>query len=415
MTHGMVRAPQPEAVEAGALVLRDGGNAVDAAVACALVQTAVDPQMCGIAGFGSLHIHAPALGVHQVLDFHSRAPLAAREDMWADLVEAETEDGFGFVLEGRVNEIGYPSITTPMTLKALSTALERWGTRPLAELIQPAIGYAEDGFMIRPHVAYYWSLKSDSGRVSTLQRLQSSSETRRIYLKADGSLRQPGEVLRNPDMTRTYRRIAEHGAEDFYHGQLAEEIAADMAANGALMSGEDLAAVALEDGEPLWGSYRGRRVASNPPPGGGVMVLEMLNILEHFDLAAMSHNSPDYIATVSEAMKIATVDKDRQVALLGDVSDHPVRRRQTRTADRRAGRHLHHHGRAAGYPQRHRFRHGRAAGGVGAALLHHLGRDRRDQPDPAFRAARAGGQGLPGAPLLPRLPLRRGTRDPPER
>ncbi|MCP5372754.1 MAG: gamma-glutamyltransferase family protein [Hyphomicrobiales bacterium] len=309
----MISAPQPEAVEAGYLVLRDGGNAVDAAVACALVQTAVDPQMSGIAGFGCMHILAPRQGVHQVLDFHGRAPLASREDMWADLVERETEDGFGFVLRGRVNEIGYGSITTPMTLKALATALERWGTRPLAELIRPAIAHAEEGVLVRPHMAYYWNLVSDAGRVSTLDRFRAHPEARRIYLKDDGTPRKPGEVLRNPDLARTYRRIAEHGADDFYTGALAAEIAADMAANGALLGAEDLARVAPEDRQPLWGTYRGRRVATNPPPGGGIMVLEMLNILAHFDLAAMGHNSPDYIATVSEAMKIATVDKDRHV------------------------------------------------------------------------------------------------------
>ena len=116
---GVVTAPQPEAAEAGADVLREGGNAVDAAVACALVQTAVDPLMCGVAGFGSMHVYLPGRGVHRVLDFHGRAPLAARPDMWADLVRGEAEDGFGFLLEGAVNEIGYQSITTPMTLRAL--------------------------------------------------------------------------------------------------------------------------------------------------------------------------------------------------------------------------------------------------------------------------------------------------------
>ncbi len=114
-------------------------------------------------------------------------------------------------------------------------------------------------------------------------------------------------------MGRTYRRIAEHGPEDFYTGAIAAEIAADMAANGGLLSAEDLAAVAPAWGEPLWGTYRGHRVATNNPPGGGIMILLMLNILEEFDLAAMGHNSPAYIATVSEAMKIATVDKDTRI------------------------------------------------------------------------------------------------------
>ena len=310
---GVVTAPQPEAAEAGADVLREGGNAVDAAVACALVQTAVDPLMCGVAGFGSMHVYLPGRGVHRVLDFHGRAPLAARPDMWADLVRGEAEDGFGFLLEGAVNEIGYQSITTPMTLRALDSALARYGSAKLSDLIEPAIAYCEDGFPIRPHVSAYWSEGPLSGRVAHTEYLTRFEATRKIYLRPDGGIPGVGEILRNPDMGRTCRRVAEHGAEDFYTGGIAARIAADMARGGGLLSAEDLAHARPEDTEPLWGSYRGHRIATNRPPGGGVMILEMLNVLEHFDLAAMGHNSPEYVATVSEAMKIATVDKDTRV------------------------------------------------------------------------------------------------------
>ncbi len=315
MTHGMVCAAQPEAAEAGALALREGGNAVDAAIACALVQTAVDPQMCGIAGFGSLQLWLPERGVHRFIDFHGRAPLAATPDMWADRIVAETEDGFGFILEDGVNDLGYQSITAPGSLKAFDDALRRFGTRSLAALIEPAIGYCEEGFLVRPHAAYYWNLAESAGRLPHRERLTRLPATARIYLKPNGELRGPGEIHRNPDMGRTYRRIAEHGAADFYEGAIAREIDADMRAHDALLSGEDLRRYRTFDREPLIGSYRGHRIATNPPPGGGAMVLEMLNILEHFDLAAMGHNSPDYIATLAEAMKIATVDKDRY---LGD-------------------------------------------------------------------------------------------------
>jgi gamma-glutamyltranspeptidase/glutathione hydrolase len=314
MTHGLITAPQPEAVEAGADVLRDGGNAVDAAVACALVQTAVDPLMSGIAGFGSMQVYMPGQGgTHSFIDFHGRAPAATRPDMWEDIVIGEADDGFGFLLEGAVNELGYQSITTPMTLRALDTALTRFGTRALADLIQPAIAYCEDGFQVRPHVNAFWNEVPSAGRIAHREYLTRDPGARKIYCKPDGSIYRLGEVVRNPDMGRTYRRIAEHGVEDFYTGAIAAEIAADMAKNGGLLSAGDLAAVEPSEAEPLWGSYRGHRVATNNPPGGGVMILEMLNILENFDLAAMSHNSPEYIATVSEAMKIATVDKDTKV------------------------------------------------------------------------------------------------------
>jgi gamma-glutamyltranspeptidase/glutathione hydrolase len=313
MTHGIVSAAQPEAVEAGLDVLRAGGNVVDAAVAAALVQTAVDPQMCGIAGFGSMHLYLPDRGVHGLIDFHGRAPLATRPDMWQDRIVGECDDGFGFVLRGEVNEIGYQSATTPLTIRAFDDALRRYGTRPLAELIRPAIAWCEDGFMVRPHVHNFWMQPAMYGRIERVRVLREYPATAKIYTKADGSLYKVGEVLRNPDMGRTYRRIAEHGVEEFYWGDIARRIDADMRAHGGLITLEDLAQCESTATQPLWTTYRGHRVATNPPPGGGVMIVEMLNILENFDLARMGHNSPDYIAVVSEAMKIATVDKDTRV------------------------------------------------------------------------------------------------------
>lgn len=313
MTQGIVSAAQPEATEAGLDALRAGGNVVDAAVAAALVQTAVDPQMCGIAGFGSMHLHLAGHGVHRLIDFHGVAPKATRPDMWELLIVRECDDGFGFVLRGEVNEIGYQSATTPLTLRAFDDALRRYGTRSLAELIQPAIAYCEEGFAVRPHVHEFWMQPALYGRIERIRVLRDYPATAKIYLKPDGSIHQVGEVLRNPDMGRTYRRIAEHGVDDFYRGEIARRIDADMRAHGGLITLEDLAECRGTDAEPLWTTYRGHRIATNPPPGGGVMIVEMLNILENFDLAAMGLNSPDYIAVVSEAMKIATVDKDTRV------------------------------------------------------------------------------------------------------
>ena len=313
MTGGLITAPQPEAVEAGADVLREGGNAVDAAVACALVQTAVDPFMCGIAGFGSMQLYLPGPGVHGFIDFHGRAPATVTPEMWQDIVIGETEDGFGFILQGAVNEIGYRSITTPMTLAALDLALRQHGTRRLSDLIAPAIAYCEEGFQVRPHVAGYWAEVPGAGRTPHIEFLRRFEATRRIYMKPDGRPFAVGERIVNPDMGRTYRRIAEQGVADFYRGALAAEIIEDMGRHGGLLSAGDLAESAPSEAAPLWSSYRGRRIATNTPPGGGVMLIEMLNILEHFDLAAMGHNSPAYVATVAEAMKIATADKDAKV------------------------------------------------------------------------------------------------------
>jgi gamma-glutamyltranspeptidase/glutathione hydrolase len=313
MKTGMVSAPQPEAVEAGLDILAAGGNVVDAGIGAALVQTVVDPQMCGIAGFGSMHLYLPSEGVHTLIDFHGRAPKAVTPHMWQDLIVRECDDGFGFVLKGEVNEIGYQSMTTPMTIKAFDEAVKRFGTRTLADLLQPAIAYAEDGFQVRPNVAQFWSRRAENGRIARRRGLTEYPATAKIYTKGDGRLYEVGEVLRNPDMARTYRRIAEVGAEDVYSGDIAQAIVADMAANGGLITFDDLADCATVSADPLSTTYRGHRVATNPLPGGGLMIVLMLNILENFDLAAMGHNSSDYIATVSEAMKIATVDKDQRM------------------------------------------------------------------------------------------------------
>ena len=150
MKQAMIVAPQPEAVDAGADVLRAGGNAVDAAIACALVETVVDLLMCGIAGFGSAQVYMPGRGVHETIDFHGRVPAAATPDMWVDLIEAETRDGFGFILKGHVNDVGHQSVTVPGSLKAYHEALGRFGTMAWADIVAPAIAYAEGGFPRHP-------------------------------------------------------------------------------------------------------------------------------------------------------------------------------------------------------------------------------------------------------------------------
>ena len=310
MAHGMIVAPQPEAVEAGAEMLRRGGNAVDAAIACALVQGVVDPMMAGIAGFGSMQVYLPRRGVHACIDFHGRAPAAARPDMWADLIEGEARDGFGFLLRGRVNDVGYQSITVPGSLKAYHEAQTEFGTMPWSSVLGPAIEEAEAGFVVRPHVHRFWTQPDTMGRAQTLDRLRHTAAGRRVYMTADGRPHEMGARVRNPDLARTLRRLADHGAEVFYTGDIAREIAADMQRHGGLLSLEDLERYKTARPAPLWGEYRGYRIATNRPPGGGVMLLELLNMLEHFDLAAMGHNSAEYVRVVSEAMKRATIDKD---------------------------------------------------------------------------------------------------------
>jgi gamma-glutamyltranspeptidase/glutathione hydrolase len=325
MNDAMIVSAQPEASEAGARVLMRGGNAVDAAMAAALVQGVVDPQMTGIAGFGNVQIYMPGRGVHTCIDFHGKTPLAATEDMWADRLEAETRDGFGFVLRDHVNDIGYQAITTPGSLMAYAEACAEFGSWDWRDVCAPAIERAKQGFLIRPRVHSWWTTGAMLGRVEVEDRLALTASGRRLYFNPDGRLKGIGEKFENPDLARTLERIAQHGHDIFYRGEIAEEIAADMAANGGLLSLQDLAQYRTTRTEPLRGHYRGYDIATNHPPGGGIMLLEMLNILECFDLDALGHNSSEYLRIVCEAMKAATADKE---AFVGDPAfvDVPVGR-----------------------------------------------------------------------------------------
>lgn len=310
---GMVVAAQPEAVDAGAMVLRAGGNAVDAAIAAGLVAGVVDPQMCGIAGFGNLQVYLPGEGIHRCIDFHAKSPGATRPDQWEDLIVGETRDGFGFILKDNVNDVGYQSIATPGSLRAYFEAQTMWGAKDWDEIVAPAIGWAERGFVVRPHVSGWWAEGAAMGRADNLRRLAFSSTGRDIYFRPNGEHKRVGDVVTNPDLAATLRLVAAEGADVFYTGSIAERIVNDMATNGGLLTEDDLANYTTTHNDPIRTNYRGIDVATNHPPGGGVMVVELLNILENFDLAAMGHNSVEYVRTVTEAMKRATNDKDRFV------------------------------------------------------------------------------------------------------
>lgn len=317
----MICAPQPEAADAGAEILRHGGNAIDAAIACALVQSVVDPLMCGVAGFGSLGLYMPATGHHGYIDFHAPAPRAARPDMWADIIEGEARDGYGFILRGKVNDIGYQSVCVPASLRAFQSAHSQYGSLPWSEIVQPAIAWAEGGWVVRPHVHWFWSNEGEMGRAPNPDRIAFSRTGRALYCREDGSPKRVGEMVRNPDYAGVLRVIARNGAASFYEGEIADAIAEDMRRNGGFVTREDLAAYQPRQLAPLWSTYRDWQVATNNPPGGGLMLVEMLNMLEHFDLTALGHNSPDYIRIVAEAMKRATIDKDRHI---GDPEFIPV-------------------------------------------------------------------------------------------
>src|SRR5690606_33644726 len=147
-----------------------------------------------------MQIYMPSRGVHTFIDFHGRVPGGAGPSMWEHLVEGETRDGFGFILKGRVNDIGYQSITVPGSLKAFFDAQTEFGSMDWKDAMAPAIRHAEEGFVVRPHVHGWWTQGAMFGRVGNLDRLRFTESGRRIYFGPDGAVKAPGERVANPDM-----------------------------------------------------------------------------------------------------------------------------------------------------------------------------------------------------------------------
>jgi len=311
--NGMIVAPQPLAVEEGIKVLRRGGNAMDAAVTTAFVQGVVDPQMCGIGGFGTMQVHMPRIGEETMIDFHAKAPYLVTPDMWKDLVIGLAKDGFGYILKGNVNDVGYLSIAVPGTVLGLHEGLTRYGTLSWKEVIQPAIRYAREGFPVTLSLRNWWLSRTDTGRVEFRKRIQTTPASARIYTKGAGELYEEGELLVSEEMARSLERIAEEGPEVFYHGEIARAISQDMEQNGGLIREKDLQDYRATSTEPLRTTYRGYTVATNPPPGGGITLIQILNILEGYDLSKLGVNTARYIDLVSKVMRIAFADRDKWV------------------------------------------------------------------------------------------------------
>lgn len=307
-------APQPVAVESGAKVLMNGGNAIDAAVTCALVQAILDPHMCGVGGYATLNVRL-ADGSSHILEAPALAGANVSEEMWTDALIGPNPDGWGYFLKGKVNTKGYTSVCTPGTVKALSTMLERWGTLSFGEAAAPAIRVAEEGYTLMETQAQRWKMPGAYPESTEMRELLDvTPDAQRIYLKEGGKTYEMGETLRNPDYASTLRHLAEKGTEDFYHGELADRMAADLAANGSYVTREDFETYTLRDETPVTGTYRGHTVESAGPPHGGATLIAILNILEGYDLAAMGHNSPEYIYTVGMAMKAAFADRNPSMA-----------------------------------------------------------------------------------------------------
>ena len=314
---GMIVAPQPQAVEEGAKVLARGGNAFDAALACAWVQFLVDPHSCGVGGYLLLTFRNGQVGQPSpILDAPALAGGKVRPEMWETAMIRPNPGGWGFFLKDKVNEDGYLSICTPGAIRGLETIHNRWCSRPWDELIQPAIELAEKGWQVSSYMAGRWKDKPQYYEsTSLLEKLQVTSEARRIYLKSDGYPYDAGDYLCNPDYGQTLLRLAQHGPQDFYEGALARDMMIDLETHSSWVTADDLSKYAVRDIPPIVVTYRDYLIQTASAPHGGPTLAAILNILEGYDLTQLGHNSPAYIYLVSMAMKAAFADRNRY---LGD-------------------------------------------------------------------------------------------------
>jgi gamma-glutamyltranspeptidase/glutathione hydrolase len=290
--NGVVASSSAIASEVGIEILRKGGNAVDAAIATAFAMAVTWPSAGNIGGGGFLVYHG-ADGTTTTFDFREKAPLAATKTMYLD------ENG---EVRDNSNHDGILAVGVPGTVAGLELAHQRLGSMEWAELLQPAIDIARNGMPIS------WHLHDAFKGYQDEWNLYPSSA--KIFLHADGSFYQPDDLWVQPDLANTLERIQKNGRDGFYKGRTADLIADFMAANGGIITREDLARYEAIERKPIRGTYRGYEIVSMPPPSsGGVVLVQMLNILEGFDLREIGHNSALYLHLLTEAMRRAYADR----------------------------------------------------------------------------------------------------------
>ena len=300
-THGMAATSQPLATLTAINLLQDGGNAMDAAVAACAVQCVVEPGSTGIGG-DCFALYAPAGGPIVGFNGSGRAPAAATADWYA-------EQGIAAIERTTPH-----AVTVPGAIDAWSRLLADHGTRSLGEVLGPAIGYARDGYPVHSRTAHDFALSADI--------LMLDPTAARIYLPG-GRPPKAGTVHRQPELAETLAHIAEHGRDGFYRGHVAGDIVSHLRSLGGLHTLDDFAAARGEYVEPITVNYRGYDIYECPPNGQGVTALQMLNILAHFDLAALDPLSVDRFHLLIEATRLAYRERDSLVADPGK-ADVPV-------------------------------------------------------------------------------------------
>ncbi|RDJ08908.1 gamma-glutamyltransferase [Rhizobium grahamii] len=304
--HGMVVTAQHLATDVGVDVLKNGGNAVDAAVAVGYALAVVYPTAGNLGGGGFMTIRLKD-GKTTFLDFRERAPLAATKTMYLD--------GKGDIVP-RASLNGYLAVGVPGSVKGFEMAREKYGTKSRQDLLAPAIRYAKEGFTL------------EQGDVASIggsaKRLAKDEAAAKIFLKAEGKPYAVGEKLVQPDLAAVLSGIADTGPDAFYEGTPAEAIVKASQAKGGILAKEDFEQYAVRELKPIECNYRGYDIISSPPPSsGGVIICEILNVLEDYPLSFLGYGSAETVHLMVEAMRYAYVDRN---AALGDPDfvDNPV-------------------------------------------------------------------------------------------
>lgn len=305
--NGMVVSVERRASQVGRAVLRAGGNAVDAAIATGFALAVTHPSAGNIGGGGFMVIRFPD-GRATAIDFREKAPLAAHPEMFLD------ENG---EYSRTIHHNSYTAIGVPGTVAGFAKAHASYGSKSWRELVAPAVDLAAEGIVLTQSLA--------RGLASIVERYPQYQAT--VDAMSDGGRPYAaGEVWRQPDLTRTLERIMQHGHDGFYRGETARLLADEMRRAGGLITEEDLAKYEAKERRPIRGTYRGYDIISMPPPSsGGVALVQMLNLLEGFDLKSMGHNSADYVHHLVEAMRFAFRDRARLLADM-DFVDIPIER-----------------------------------------------------------------------------------------
>lgn len=297
---GMVATAHRLASQIGRKILQQGGNAVDAAVASSFAISVVRPQSTGIGGGGFMLLHRPGQEP-LAFDFRERAPAGATRMMFVDdNGQARNFSYRGAIIpEASVN--GHLSVGTPGLIAGLIYAHELYGSLPLRVLIEPSIELARQGFAVYPEL--------EQAIVERANILKHFAGSRQIFLPNDRPLK-TGDWLIQKDLAWTLEQIAQFGAAGFYNGEVARKIIAEIKQGKGILSAEDLANYRVKNRTPLEALYRGHRIVAMPPPSsGGVHIIEMLNMLSHYDIKSLGHFTPQSIHILAEVMKRAFADR----------------------------------------------------------------------------------------------------------